>query len=45
MVTSSAVRPEFLLSQAKAGDTAAWGSLLEFYQPYLRLVARSESVP
>jgi RNA polymerase sigma-70 factor, ECF subfamily len=41
MVTPSTITPEFLLGQAKAGDAAAWGSLLEFYQPYLRLVARS----
>jgi RNA polymerase sigma-70 factor (ECF subfamily) len=41
MVTSAATTPELLLLRAKAGDTDAWGSLLEFYQPYLRLVARS----
>jgi len=41
MATSTAISPEFLLRQAKAGDTIAWGSLLEFYQPYLRLVAQS----
>jgi RNA polymerase sigma-70 factor, ECF subfamily len=41
MVTSSALGPELLLRRAKAGDAVAWGSLLEFYQPYLRLVARS----
>jgi RNA polymerase sigma-70 factor, ECF subfamily len=41
MVTSTAITPELLLLRAKAGDTVAWGSLLEFYQPYLRLVARS----
>jgi RNA polymerase sigma-70 factor, ECF subfamily len=41
MVTSSALTPELLLRQAKSGDAEALGSLLEFYQPYLRLLARS----
>jgi len=32
--------PEFLLAQARAGDTAALGQLFELYRNYLRLIAR-----
>jgi RNA polymerase sigma-70 factor, ECF subfamily len=32
--------PEFLLSQARAGDSAALGQLFELYRNYLRLIAR-----
>jgi RNA polymerase sigma-70 factor (ECF subfamily) len=33
--------PDFLLEQARAGDEAALGRLLELYRNYLRLVART----
>ena len=33
--------PEILLAQARAGDAAALGRLLELYRNYLRLVARA----
>ncbi len=33
--------PELLLAQARAGDAAALGQLLELYRNYLRLIARS----
>ena len=33
--------PEYLLEQARAGDAAALGRLLELYRNYLRLVARA----
>ncbi len=33
--------PELLLAQARAGDSAALGQLLELYRNYLRLIARS----
>lgn len=33
--------PEFLLGQARAGDAAALGKLLELYRNYLRLLARA----
>jgi RNA polymerase sigma-70 factor (ECF subfamily) len=33
--------PEILLAQARGGDAAALGRLLELYRNYLRLVARS----
>jgi RNA polymerase sigma-70 factor (ECF subfamily) len=33
--------PELLLAQARAGDPAALGQLLELYRNYLRLIARS----
>jgi RNA polymerase sigma-70 factor (ECF subfamily) len=33
--------PERLLAQARAGDTAALGQLLELYRNFLRLIARS----
>jgi RNA polymerase sigma-70 factor (ECF subfamily) len=33
--------PELLLAQARAGDSAALGQLLELYHNYLRLIARS----
>jgi RNA polymerase sigma-70 factor (ECF subfamily) len=33
--------PDFLLEQARAGDVAALGRLLELYRNYLRLVART----
>jgi RNA polymerase sigma-70 factor (ECF subfamily) len=33
--------PELLLSQARAGDDAACGRLLELYRNYLRLMART----
>jgi RNA polymerase sigma-70 factor (ECF subfamily) len=32
--------PEFLLAQARVGDTAALGQLFELYRNYLRLIAR-----
>jgi RNA polymerase sigma-70 factor, ECF subfamily len=32
--------PEFLLAQARAGDSAALGQLFELYRNYLRLIAR-----
>jgi len=32
--------PEFLLAQARAGDTTALGQLFELYRNYLRLIAR-----
>ena len=40
MVTSEAI-PEQLIAQARGGDPAALGALLELYRNYLRLVARS----
>jgi RNA polymerase sigma-70 factor (ECF subfamily) len=40
-MTSSAALLESLLHQARRGDQAALGRLLEFYRNYLRLVARS----
>jgi RNA polymerase sigma-70 factor, ECF subfamily len=35
------VTPELLLEEARAGDAAARGQLLELYRNYLRLLARS----
>jgi RNA polymerase sigma-70 factor (ECF subfamily) len=40
MLTPNSV-PELLLEQARAGDEAALGRLLELYRNYLRLVART----
>ena len=40
MLTPDAI-PELLLKQARAGDEAALGQLLELYRNYLRLVARA----
>ncbi len=40
-MTSSDATPERLLKQARAGDEAALGRLLELYRNYLRLVARA----
>ena len=40
MVTSEAI-PDQLIAQARGGDPAALGMLLELYRNYLRLVARS----
>jgi RNA polymerase sigma-70 factor (ECF subfamily) len=40
MLTPDAI-PELLLEQARAGDEAALGRLLELYRNYLRLVARA----
>ena len=37
----SVVIPEFLLKEARAGDAAALGRLLDLYRNYLRLVART----
>ena len=39
-MTSEAI-PEHLIAQARGGDPAALGRLLELYRNYLRLVARS----
>jgi RNA polymerase sigma-70 factor (ECF subfamily) len=39
-MTESVTIPELLLTQARAGDAAALGRLLELYRNYLRLVAR-----
>jgi RNA polymerase sigma-70 factor, ECF subfamily len=41
LVGEGEMRPEILLQQARAGDTAARGRLLELYRNYLRLQARS----
>ena len=38
---ATSVIPETLLAQARAGDAAALGQLLELYRNYLRLMARS----
>ena len=40
-MSGSDVVPEPLLEQARAGDDAALGRLLELYRNYLRLMARS----
>jgi RNA polymerase sigma-70 factor (ECF subfamily) len=40
-VSPNDVIPELLLAQARAGDEAALGRLLELYRNYLRLVARA----
>ena len=40
MLTSEAI-PDQLIAQARGGDPAALGTLLELYRNYLRLVARS----
>src|SRR5437870_12386577 len=40
-VSSAEDAPEFLLIQARAGDAAALGRLLELYRNYLRLQARA----
>jgi RNA polymerase sigma-70 factor (ECF subfamily) len=40
MLTPDAI-PDLLLEQARAGDEAALGRLLELYRNYLRLVARA----
>ena len=37
----NAAIPETLIAQARAGDAAALGRLMELYRNYLRLVARS----
>jgi RNA polymerase sigma-70 factor, ECF subfamily len=41
VVTSEAI-PDQLIAQARGGDQAALGTLLELYRNYLRLVARSQ---
>ncbi|MGO9921084.1 MAG: sigma-70 family RNA polymerase sigma factor [Isosphaeraceae bacterium] len=38
---SGEANPEILIAQARGGDDAALGALLELYRNYLRLVARS----
>jgi RNA polymerase sigma-70 factor (ECF subfamily) len=40
-MTQDATRPDQLLSEARRGDGAARGELLDLYRNYLRLVARS----
>src|SRR5580693_8789723 len=40
-MTPPDANPELLLDQARAGDAAALGRLLELYRNYLRLMARA----
>jgi RNA polymerase sigma-70 factor (ECF subfamily) len=41
MVSQASPTPDVLMEQARAGDSAALGLLLELYRNYLRLMARS----
>ena len=42
MIADSSIRPSELIEQARAGDSAAVGRLLELYLNYLRILATSQ---